>query len=159
MRAQAEAVAIAESEEAERGERPYLDVLREHMDLFREGGTVTEDVPWGTPVMRTIDAQAYEDLLLTRRPLLDLRAPVEFARGAMPGDSLPLMTDDERAQVGTRYKAEGQAAAIALGHELVSGDVRSARRGLVRLGRRASRRRPLLLPRRAALTDRSRMAR
>ena len=78
--------------------------------------------------MRTINAQAYEDLLLNRRPLLDLRAPIEFARGAMPGaDSLPLMTDDERAPVGTRYKAEGQAAAIALGHELVSEDVRSAR--------------------------------
>ena len=78
--------------------------------------------------MRTINAQAYEDLLLNRRPLLDLRAPVEFARGAMPdADSLPLMTDDERAQVGTRYKAEGQAAAIALGHALVSGEVRSAR--------------------------------
>ena len=35
--------------------------------------------------MRTITAQAYDDLLLTRRPLLDLRAPVEFARGAVPG--------------------------------------------------------------------------
>ena len=78
--------------------------------------------------MRTITAQAYDDLLLTRRPLLDLRAPVEFARGAVPGAaSLPLMTDEERAQVGARYKAEGQDAAVALGHALVSGSVRRQR--------------------------------
>ena len=46
LRVQAEAVAIAEAEAEARGEPPpYLDVLREHLDLFRDGGTVTEDVP------------------------------------------------------------------------------------------------------------------
>ncbi|HSG89788.1 MAG TPA: tetratricopeptide repeat protein [Pseudomonadales bacterium] len=39
-------IAEAEAEAAEDGEAPaYLPVLREHLDLFRAGGTVTEDVP------------------------------------------------------------------------------------------------------------------
>ncbi|WP_409422991.1 tRNA 2-selenouridine(34) synthase MnmH [Pseudaeromonas sp. ZJS20] len=68
------------------------------------------------------------DLLLSGRPLLDLRAPLEFADGAFPqAISLPLMNDAERAAVGTCYKRQGQAAAIALGHQLVSGDIRAAR--------------------------------
>jgi len=61
-------------------------------------------------------------------PLIDLRAPAEFALGAFPGAvNLPLLTDVERAAVGQRYKQCGQQAAIALGEELVSGDVRNAR--------------------------------
>ncbi|MGY3857861.1 tRNA 2-selenouridine(34) synthase MnmH [Aeromonas intestinalis] len=61
-------------------------------------------------------------------PLIDLRAPIEFNEGAFPqAVNLPLMTDDERAQVGTCFKQQGQAAAIALGHQLVGGDVRAKR--------------------------------
>nr|WP_273543185.1 tRNA 2-selenouridine(34) synthase MnmH [Halomonas profundi] len=62
------------------------------------------------------------------RPLIDVRAPVEFAQGALPGAvNLPLMIDDERHQVGIAYKQQGQAAAIALGERLVSGEVKQAR--------------------------------
>jgi len=61
-------------------------------------------------------------------PLIDLRAPAEFALGAFPNAvSLPLLTDSERAAIGTRYKACGQQAAIALGEELVAGETRRAR--------------------------------
>ncbi len=61
-------------------------------------------------------------------PLIDLRAPAEFAVGAFPGAvNLPLLTDTERAAVGTRYKQCGQQAAITLGEELVSGATRDAR--------------------------------
>jgi tRNA 2-selenouridine synthase len=61
-------------------------------------------------------------------PLIDLRAPVEFALGAFPGAiNLPLLTDAERTAVGTRFKQCGQQAAIELGEELVAGDVRRAR--------------------------------
>lgn len=67
-------------------------------------------------------------LFLRDVPLIDLRAPVEFAEGAFPtAVSLPLMTNDERARVGTCYKEQGQAAAIALGHSLVCGEVKAAR--------------------------------
>nr|WP_290675153.1 MULTISPECIES: tRNA 2-selenouridine(34) synthase MnmH [unclassified Halomonas] len=62
------------------------------------------------------------------RPLIDVRAPVEFAQGALPGAvNLPLMNDDERHQVGIAYKQQGQAAAIALGERLVSGETKQAR--------------------------------
>jgi len=61
-------------------------------------------------------------------PLIDLRAPVEFALGAFPGAiNLPLLTDAERAAVGTRFKQCGQQAAIELGEELVAGEIRRAR--------------------------------
>ncbi len=53
------------------------------------------------------------------RALIDVRAPVEVARGVMPfSRTLPLMTDAERQQVGIRYREAGQQAAIALGYEL-----------------------------------------
>jgi TPR repeat protein len=45
-RLQREALAIAEAEETAAGTAPaYLPVLREHLELFESGGTVTEDVP------------------------------------------------------------------------------------------------------------------
>lgn len=74
------------------------------------------------------DTNAYLDLFLQDVPLMDTRAPVEFEKGAMPGAvNLPLMEDEERARVGTCYKQQGQAAAIALGHELVGGTVKERR--------------------------------
>lgn len=70
----------------------------------------------------------YAQLLLTQTPLIDVRAPVEFAQGAFPGAvNLPLMNDQERQAVGIEYKQAGQDAAIALGHELVSGAIREQR--------------------------------
>jgi tRNA 2-selenouridine synthase len=51
--------------------------------------------------------------------LIDLRAPIEFTRGAMPfAVNLPLFTDDERALVGTTYRQENARAAVALGIEV-----------------------------------------
>ena len=77
---------------------------------------------------RRPDTDDYRGLFLADAPMMDMRAPAEFEHGAFPGaQSLPLMTDDERAQVGACYKHEGQAAAMELGHALVSGDVRDAR--------------------------------
>ena len=74
------------------------------------------------------DTADYRGLFIEDVPLLDTRAPVEFARGSFPAAvNLPLMTDDERHRVGICYKEHGQAAAIELGHELVSGDTREAR--------------------------------
>lgn len=74
------------------------------------------------------DTADYARLFLADAQLLDTRAPVEFAQGAFPqARNLPLMSDEERAAVGTCYSREGQAAAIALGHELVSGAEREAR--------------------------------
>ncbi len=55
--------------------------------------------------------------------IIDVRAPVEFAEGHIPGAiNLPILDDEERAQVGTCYRHEGREAAIRLGRELVRGD-------------------------------------
>jgi tRNA 2-selenouridine synthase len=59
---------------------------------------------------------------------MDTRAPIEFARGSFPGAvNLPLMNDAERAAVGTCYKQSGPQAALALGHSLVSSEVKARR--------------------------------
>lgn len=70
----------------------------------------------------------YAELLLAQTPLLDVRAPVEFAQGAFPGAvNLPLMDDAERQAVGIAFKEKGQDEAVKLGHTLVSGQVREQR--------------------------------
>lgn len=59
---------------------------------------------------------------------IDVRAPIEFAQGHVPGAlNRPLMTDEERHKVGICYKQQGQKAAVALGHKLVSGEVKAQR--------------------------------
>lgn len=68
------------------------------------------------------------EVIAAQTPLIDVRAPVEFAQGSLPGAvNLPLMVDEERHQVGIAYKQRGQQAAIALGEQLVSGNVKQAR--------------------------------
>lgn len=74
------------------------------------------------------DTDDFLHLFLNDVPLLDVRAPVEFSRGSFPAAvNHPLLNDDERQAVGTTYKEEGQEAAINLGHQLVSGDVKARR--------------------------------
>ncbi|WP_252109600.1 MULTISPECIES: tRNA 2-selenouridine(34) synthase MnmH [unclassified Halomonas] len=74
------------------------------------------------------DVPATTHLIHTGTPLIDVRAPVEFAQGSLPGAvNLPLMVDEERHQVGIAYKEQGQQAAIALGERLVSGEVKRTR--------------------------------
>jgi len=74
------------------------------------------------------DSKDYRTLFLNDVPMMDMRAPTEFSQGAFPSaHSMPLMSDDERAEVGICYKKMGQAAAIELGHHLVSGELREQR--------------------------------
>lgn len=70
----------------------------------------------------------YAEMFIHDVPLLDVRAPVEFAQGAFPGAiNVPLLTDEEREAVGIRYKEQGQNAAIQLGAELLSETQRKER--------------------------------
>lgn len=63
-------------------------------------------------------------------PLLDIRAPIEFAEGSFPGAlNQPLMTNEERHQIGICYKVKGQDSAIKLGHELIKGSLKEQRVG------------------------------
>ena len=74
------------------------------------------------------DTDKFQELFLSNTPLMDMRAPIEFGKGSFPGAiNLPLMDDQERQKVGTCFKQHGQDAAIALGHQLVSGKRKEAR--------------------------------
>ena len=76
----------------------------------------------------TVGPEQFERLLLDGVRFIDVRAEVEFAHGSIPGAvNLPILTTGEREQVGTAYKRQGQEAAVALGHRLVSGAVREQR--------------------------------
>lgn len=79
-------------------------------------------------VTDAISADATVSLLLQGAVLLDVRAEQEFVRGSVPNAyNLPILKNAERKTVGICYKKQGQVAAIALGHELVHGDVKTER--------------------------------
>jgi len=77
---------------------------------------------------KAIDRELIRSLFLNNTPLIDVRAPIEFSQGAFPkAMNYPLMTDQERHDVGIRYKRHGQDAAIKLGNKLVSGETKQYR--------------------------------
>ena len=70
----------------------------------------------------------FEPLFLKPTRWIDVRAPVEFLAGSVPGAvNLPLLNDGERHQIGITFKEKGQQAAIELGQRLVSGEIRDER--------------------------------
>ena len=80
------------------------------------------------PATEADEIEDLRELFLQDVPLLDVRAPVEFAEGAFPAaETHPLIDDLERQQIGITYKEEGQAQAIELGEQLVSGDLKARR--------------------------------
>jgi len=75
-----------------------------------------------------VEASQFANLLLADTALIDVRAPIEYRAGSIPNAvNLPLLNDAERHEVGKRYKANGQDAAIVLGNKLVSGSTREER--------------------------------
>lgn len=70
------------------------------------------------------------DVFTQDTPLLDVRAPVEYDQGAFPNTlNVPLMNDQERHEVGIRYKERGQDEAIVLGEALLTPELREERIG------------------------------
>lgn len=68
------------------------------------------------------------EIFLKSTPLIDVRAPVEFEEGALPNSmNLPILNNQEREIIGTTYKQKGQAEAIRLGYEMVSGSIKEIR--------------------------------
>ncbi len=67
-------------------------------------------------------------ILIGHQPLLDVRAPVEYLAGHIPGAvNIPILNNEERALVGTEYKKKGQESAIQLGVKLISGSIKEER--------------------------------
>jgi len=74
------------------------------------------------------NSEDFRTIIRNKIPLMDVRAPIEYEKGAFShATNYPLMHDDERAAVGLCYKKSGQAAAITLGNELVSGQSKAKR--------------------------------
>lgn len=62
----------------------------------------------------------YRAILTSGAPLLDVRAPIEFSKGAFPtSTNIPLLDDNARHLVGIEYKEAGQQSAIDLGAKLL----------------------------------------
>ena len=60
------------------------------------------------------------NIIKNNTPLIDLRAPIEFNKGAFPSSiNIPILNDIQRAKVGTKYKKQGTNAAEKLGFDLV----------------------------------------
>jgi len=74
------------------------------------------------------DTDDYQTLFLQDTPMMDVRAPVEFDKGAFPySQNMPILDDPQREAIGTRYKQQGQDAAIALGLQLATPEIRKQR--------------------------------
>ena len=74
------------------------------------------------------DTADIKRILTDNIPLLDIRAPVEFQRGAADGAvNIPLLDDKQRELIGKEYAQKGQDAAIALGLESATDDIKQAR--------------------------------
>ena len=59
---------------------------------------------------------------------MDVRAPVEFAKGSFPlAINIPILDDHQRELIGTCYKEEGPEAAVTLGYRLATDDIRTQR--------------------------------
>lgn len=70
----------------------------------------------------------FKAILTQDLPMIDVRAPLEFARGAFPqAVNLPVLFDSERHEVGKKYKNSGKNAAIELGNEIVCGEIKQER--------------------------------
>lgn len=68
-----------------------------------------------------IEPTELEDFLncMKEAPLVDVRSEGEFAQGHIPGSlNVPLLTNEQRVQVGTLYKQMGKEAAVLKGFQL-----------------------------------------
>ena len=70
----------------------------------------------------------FRSIVLNNYPLIDVRAPIEFEKGAFfNAKNLPLLNDKERQAIGICYKKHGNKKAVELGHKLIQGSVKKER--------------------------------
>lgn len=92
--------------------------------------TLTHHQIWSTPLPLKITgvdntvfpSTHFLEVFVNDLPLLDVRAEVEFEKGAfLRAHNLPILNNNERDLVGKCYKKNGSEAAIKLGQDLVDG--------------------------------------
>jgi len=77
---------------------------------------------------KLLQTNNFKSIVLNNTPLIDVRAPIEFEKGAFKNAiNLPLMDDEERHLVGIKYKQEGNEEATKLGYELVKDEIKAKR--------------------------------
>jgi tRNA 2-selenouridine synthase len=65
----------------------------------------------------------FKSIVLNETPLIDVRAPIEFEKGAFRNaTNLPIMDNDQRHEIGIKYKEKGNEQATELGYNLISGE-------------------------------------
>lgn len=70
----------------------------------------------------------YLNLFLNDIPMMDVRAAIEVKKGAFPmSENRPLLNDEQRHEIGIRYKEAGEDEAIALGLKLCTPEIRAER--------------------------------
>jgi tRNA 2-selenouridine synthase len=70
----------------------------------------------------------YRAIFLEDKPLMDVRAPVEFSRGAFPNSvNIPLLDNNQREVIGIEYKNSGEQAAISLGQKMATPEIKQQR--------------------------------
>ncbi|MBE6053047.1 MAG: tRNA 2-selenouridine(34) synthase MnmH [Clostridium sartagoforme] len=73
-------------------------------------------------------AENFKDLVINDIPLIDVRAPIEYEKGAFPNSiNLPILTNEERHLIGICYKETGNEVATRLGYTIVSGKIKEDR--------------------------------
>jgi tRNA 2-selenouridine synthase len=78
--------------------------------------------------MNIIKLDELENYLTQNTKILDVRADIEFIQGSLPNSvNIPILNDQERAQIGTIYKQQGREIAIKSGHRIVSGENKQAK--------------------------------
>jgi len=74
------------------------------------------------------DTGDYLSIFLNDANLMDVRAPIEFDKGAFPlTQNVPLLDDAQREAIGKRYKDAGQDEAIQLGLDMFTPEIRQQR--------------------------------
>ncbi|PVZ69642.1 tRNA 2-selenouridine(34) synthase MnmH [Pelagibaculum spongiae] len=73
-------------------------------------------------------ASDYQSLFVNDVPLMDVRAPIEFEKGSFPNATNCMLLDDlQREKIGTEFKQQGQDAAVDLGEQLATSEIRQQR--------------------------------
>lgn len=74
------------------------------------------------------DTDDFLSLFLNDIPLMDVRAAIEVHKGSFPcSHNHPLLDDEQRHNIGIRYKEAGEQEAIALGLKLFTPEIKAGR--------------------------------
>ncbi|MBM7613726.1 tRNA 2-selenouridine(34) synthase MnmH [Alkaliphilus hydrothermalis] len=78
-----------------------------------------------------------EVMKLDTKMIIDVRSPLEYEEGTIEGAiNIPLLNNDERAEIGTLYKQQGPQVAKVRGLEIVSPKLPSIYKQLLELSRK-----------------------